>query len=111
MDPVPARDTLGHHILRHQHGQHPGTRGLFSALLVQIAGACKRIGSECRRAGLGAHAGGTGTVGHHGDEVKRLDWVTDRLRLPMVAGVRSLNLANAVSVVVYEAWRQNGFES
>jgi tRNA (cytidine/uridine-2'-O-)-methyltransferase len=45
------------------------------------------------------------------DEVKRLDWVTDRLRLPMVAGVRSLNLANAVSVVVYEAWRQNGFES
>ena len=73
MDPVPARDTLGHHILRHQHGLHPGTRGLFSALLVQIAGACKRIAAECRRAGLGAHAGGTGTVGHHGDEVKRLD--------------------------------------
>jgi tRNA (cytidine/uridine-2'-O-)-methyltransferase len=27
----------------------------------------------------------------------------------MVAGVRSLNLANAASVVVYEAWRQLGF--
>jgi tRNA (cytidine/uridine-2'-O-)-methyltransferase len=43
------------------------------------------------------------------DEVKQLDWVTDRLRLPMRAGVRSLNLANSASVVVYEAWRQNGF--
>jgi tRNA (cytidine/uridine-2'-O-)-methyltransferase len=27
----------------------------------------------------------------------------------MVPGNRSLNLANAVAVVVYEAWRQNGF--
>jgi tRNA (cytidine/uridine-2'-O-)-methyltransferase len=43
------------------------------------------------------------------DDVKQLDWVTDRLRLPMLPGVRSLNLANSVSVVVYEAWRQNGF--
>lgn len=32
-----------------------------------------------------------------------------RLRLPMQAGSRSLNLSNAVSVAVYEAWRQNGF--
>ena len=32
-----------------------------------------------------------------------------RLRLPMVAHSRSLNLSNAVAVVVYEAWRQNGF--
>jgi tRNA (cytidine/uridine-2'-O-)-methyltransferase len=32
-----------------------------------------------------------------------------RLRLPMVAGNRSLNLSNAVAVVVYEAWRQVGF--
>ena len=32
-----------------------------------------------------------------------------RLRLPMRAGSRSLNLSNTVAVVVYEAWRQNGF--
>ena len=32
-----------------------------------------------------------------------------RLRLPMRAGNRSLNLSNAVAVVVYEAWRQLGF--
>ncbi len=31
------------------------------------------------------------------------------LYLPMRPGNRSLNLANAVSVVLYEAWRQNGF--
>ena len=33
----------------------------------------------------------------------------ERLRLPMRAGSRSLNLSNAVAVVVYEAWRQLGF--
>ncbi|HLU77373.1 MAG TPA: tRNA (cytidine(34)-2'-O)-methyltransferase [Burkholderiales bacterium] len=33
----------------------------------------------------------------------------NRLRLPMAAGNRSLNLANAVSIVVYEAWRQADF--
>jgi tRNA (cytidine/uridine-2'-O-)-methyltransferase len=32
-----------------------------------------------------------------------------RLRIPMRAGVRSLNLSNAVAVAVYEAWRQQGF--
>ena len=34
-----------------------------------------------------------------------------RLRLPMRAGNRSLNLSNAASVVVYEAWRQLDFAS
>lgn len=33
-----------------------------------------------------------------------------RLRLPMRAGSRSMNLSNAVSVTVFEAWRQHGFE-
>ena len=33
----------------------------------------------------------------------------NKLRLPMVAGSRSLNLANAVSIVIYEAWRQLNF--
>ena len=32
------------------------------------------------------------------------------LRIPMRPGNRSLNLSNAVAVVVYEAWRQLGFE-
>jgi tRNA (cytidine/uridine-2'-O-)-methyltransferase len=32
-----------------------------------------------------------------------------RLRLPMLARNRSLNLSNAVAVAVFEAWRQIGF--
>jgi tRNA (cytidine/uridine-2'-O-)-methyltransferase len=32
-----------------------------------------------------------------------------RLRLPMRPGNRSLNLSNAVAVIVFEAWRQQGF--
>jgi tRNA (cytidine/uridine-2'-O-)-methyltransferase len=32
-----------------------------------------------------------------------------RIRLPMREGNRSLNLSNTVAVVVYEAWRQNGY--
>jgi tRNA (cytidine/uridine-2'-O-)-methyltransferase len=32
-----------------------------------------------------------------------------RLRLPMRAGQRSLNLSNAVAVAVFEAWRQCGY--
>jgi tRNA (cytidine/uridine-2'-O-)-methyltransferase len=33
-----------------------------------------------------------------------------QLTIPMRAGNRSLNLSNAVALVVYEAWRQNGFQ-
>ncbi len=40
--------------------------------------------------------------------IERFD-AAHRLRLPMRAGQRSLNLSNAVAVVVFEAWRQNGF--
>jgi tRNA (cytidine/uridine-2'-O-)-methyltransferase len=34
--------------------------------------------------------------------------ITDRVRIPMVPGMRSLNLANAAAIAVYEAWRQLG---
>ena len=43
------------------------------------------------------------------------DWVLDhpgvfnKVRIDMVPGARSLNLANAASIGVYEAWRQLGF--
>lgn len=32
-----------------------------------------------------------------------------RIRLPLIPGNRSLNLSNAVAVMVYEAWRQQGY--
>ncbi len=52
---------------------------------------------------------GPESVGLPGEVVGR-PWVTETLRLPMVPEVRSLNLSNAAAVVVYEAWRQGGFE-
>ena len=42
--------------------------------------------------------------------VKNHPAVTSRVRLPMLPSRRSLNLANSASIVVYEAWRQLGFE-
>ena len=42
-------------------------------------------------------------------EVKTDPHVTARVRLPMLASRRSLNLANSASIVLYEAWRQQGF--
>ena len=44
------------------------------------------------------------------DEVTLADpHITSRVRIPMLAGRRSLNLSNAAAVAVYEAWRQHGF--
>lgn len=31
------------------------------------------------------------------------------IRIPMISEARSLNLANSVAIVLYEAWRQQGF--
>src|ERR1700755_3425239 len=35
--------------------------------------------------------------------------ITQQVRIPMLAGRRSLNLANAAAIAVYEAWRQHGY--
>jgi tRNA (cytidine/uridine-2'-O-)-methyltransferase len=43
------------------------------------------------------------------DDVLADPRVEDRLRLPMLPGRRSMNLANCASIVVFEAWRQHGF--
>lgn len=43
------------------------------------------------------------------------DWVladprvTDLVRIPMLPGIRSLNLSNSAAIATYEAWRQHGF--
>lgn len=43
------------------------------------------------------------------EEVLNDPRVTERVRIPMVPGRRSMNLSNAAAVAVYEAWRQLGF--
>ena len=68
-----------------------GTKSLFDQKFV--AGDAFLFGSET--AGLPETIHARFTADH-------------KLRLPMIAGNRSLNLANAASVVVYEAWRQTG---
>ena len=35
--------------------------------------------------------------------------ITSAVRIPMLAGRRSLNLSNAAAIAAYEAWRQHGF--
>ena len=35
--------------------------------------------------------------------------ITQCVRIPMLAGRRSLNLSNAAAIAVYEAWRQHGY--
>ena len=42
-------------------------------------------------------------------EVRDSFTIEQTLRLPMRPSNRSVNLSNAVAIVVYEAWRQNGF--
>jgi len=43
------------------------------------------------------------------DEVRNSIPLENQLRLAMKNNSRSLNLSNTVAIVVYEAWRQNGF--
>ena len=44
------------------------------------------------------------------EDVRNLFARENWLRLPMRPESRSLNLSNSVAVMVYEAWRQLGFE-
>ena len=43
------------------------------------------------------------------EEVLADPHITQWVRIPMLAGRRSLNLSNAAAVAAYEAWRQQGF--
>jgi len=43
------------------------------------------------------------------DTVLHHESISDQLRIPIAPKGRSLNLANAAAIVIYEAWRQNGF--
>jgi tRNA (cytidine/uridine-2'-O-)-methyltransferase len=43
------------------------------------------------------------------DAVRDSFAATQRVRLPLRPGQRSLNLSNAVAVAVFEGWRQNGY--
>ncbi|MDD2934383.1 MAG: tRNA (uridine(34)/cytosine(34)/5-carboxymethylaminomethyluridine(34)-2'-O)-methyltransferase TrmL [Methylotenera sp.] len=44
------------------------------------------------------------------EEIRKEFMAEHRLRLPMLPNSRSLNLSNSAAVLLYEAWRQIGFE-
>ena len=69
-----------------------GSRNLFEAVF--LPGDWLVFGAETR--GLAA-------------EVRESFATSQRLKVPMQPGQRSLNLSNSVAVTVFEAWRQNGF--
>jgi len=72
------------------------TKGSHSAFEQQFeAGDCLIFGPETR--GLSA-------------EILDSFATEQRLRVPMLAQQRSLNLSNTVAIVSYEAWRQNQFK-
>ena len=43
------------------------------------------------------------------EEIREQFMPEHKIRLPMLPHSRSLNLANSAAVLLYEAWRQNGF--
>ena len=65
------------------------------------------LGSSTWRAG-DCFVFGNETAGLSADQLAHFP-ATQRLRLPMRPGQRSLNLSNAVAVTVFEAWRQQGY--
>lgn len=88
----------------------------WPALLAALAGR-RRFAFTTRGAGdFAAAAFQPGDVFVFGAETRGLapEVLADipaeqHLRLPMRPGQRSLNLSNSVAVVVFEAWRQNGY--
>ena len=44
------------------------------------------------------------------ESIRNLFDENKKIRIPMVENSRSLNLSNAAAILLYEAWRQNGFK-
>jgi len=95
-----------------QVGRYPDLQACLQAISPPTVWALTTKGSRCY-----SHAAfAEGDVLLFGPETRGLpadilDNLPDaqRLRLPMKADSRSLNLSNTVAVVVYEAWRQLDF--
>jgi tRNA (cytidine/uridine-2'-O-)-methyltransferase len=93
----------------HVHGNFDACReSLGDARLFSIETSGSRLYSEAKFKRGDALLFGSESRGLSA-EVLSLVARENQLTIPMRAGNRSLNLANAVAVIVYEAWRQNQF--
>jgi tRNA (cytidine/uridine-2'-O-)-methyltransferase len=105
------RAGLDYHEMSRVH-EHASLPDCLAALADSRVFAVETSGSQrhdevCYRAG-DAFLFGRETAGLPAETLA--SWPRERvIRLPMVPGNRSLNLSNAVAVVVFEAWRQIGF--
>ncbi len=97
---------------------HPGLPALWSALAATTGGGVPRAFAFTASATVPyteiAFRPGDALIfgpepGDLAEEVLHHPQVTERLRIPMLPGRRSLNLANSAAIAVYEAWRQQGF--
>jgi tRNA (cytidine/uridine-2'-O-)-methyltransferase len=91
---------------------HAGLAACLAALgdarLFSIETGGKRDYSEARFESGDALLFGSETRGLPGAVLEQVP-PERQLAIPMRCGNRSLNLSNAVAIVVYEAWRQQGF--
>ena len=92
--------------------EHADFRAYLAASLPErlfaLSGSGSYRYSECSFRRGDAFLFGPESVGLD-DRVLAHEAVTDVLRIPMIPQRRSLNLANSVAIVLFEAWRQLGF--
>lgn len=81
---------------------------LGDARIFALSGSGARRYTEIEYADGDALLFGPESTGLPKDVLTREE-ITEVLRIPMLPDRRSLNLANSVAIVVYEAWRQQGF--
>jgi len=84
---IPELITIERHITEQQR-RYPGARGIFSALLTDIALAAKIIAHEIMHAGLNTILGASGAVNVHGEQQQKLDLFADQtlIRVCRAAG-------------------------
>lgn len=90
------------------HGDWRACRAALPGRVFACTTRAAQSYAEVRFAAGDAFVFGPETSGLPQDVLQEFD-ASHRLRLPMRPGNRSLNLSNAVAVVVFEAWRQLGF--
>ena len=99
----------------HEHAQIK-THTNFSAFLTEVADsrifACSTK-ANCHYADENYHEDDVFLFGPETrglpEEIREDTEVEGVIRIPMLAESRSLNLSNAVAVIIYEAWRQNSY--
>lgn len=105
------RAGLDYHDLAHVT-VHPDLDAAFAAIgparIYAFSAGASTVFSEIAYADGDVLLFGRESVGLGADVLGRPD-ITEQVRIPMLAGRRSLNLSNCAALGIYEAWRQHSF--